>query len=998
MTVRRPNRIDGARAATARRDHRLTDAASETKLLAAALAELARAGDLVLLAGDLGAGKTAFAQGFGAALGVTERITSPTFTLVREYDGAGSSCTTSTSTGSSSSREVARPRAGRDARRGRASRSSSGATPSLPRCRPTTSRSASRFGERRRRPRASSCAPRGRPAGRPAPRGARPRPLAPWQPTTATGAEARRADPRASRRATAAGRAAPSAATRACWPRRTRPAARRHAETLTPAIEFVCRQARIELSEISVRRRRPRPGPVHRPAGRRGHGQGHGPGPAGADDRRLQPRPAGLPAALHRPAASPPPSTPGGARCSAAFYRQVPGGIQRLTEPPGRLARRPGRPSSWPSRRGRAARRRRRPPLPRGLRRRSEVEIADDGLRLPVGVARWCSWPTPRRCARSGCSRGSSQPLYLRKPDAEINWADARDERERHAADRPGDGRRSDRRWPADRDHADAPPPPAQRAAHRGAGVPAAVVARAVPGRAAPRARPRATSSPASGTTVVGLRRPADDRRRRPRHHRRRRPGVAAPAASATRLLLRAGARRHRARRRPAHARGAGVERRGAQELYRRFGFAPAGVRKATTPTTARTPLIMWAHDIDTRRLRATGSTASRPRCPSRRSVLPTAPTRAARRPRRRRRRPDSSRPDRRPAWRTRRRRPSTPRARSSASRRRATRPRPRSWSAATTVLLVGRVEPGRPPRPLRRRRARDRQPGPRRAAHAGHRRGAGRGRASTTADVDAVAATYGPGPRRRAPGRRQRGQGAGPGVGRAVRRRQPPRGPPLRRLPRGPRRSSCRSSCCWCRAATRCSSRMEGHGRYRLLGSTIDDAAGEAFDKVARYLGLGYPGGPAIDRDRHGGRPARPSPSPGPCCDDGLDFSLLRAQDVGDQPRPQAPRGRHRRRGRLVPGGRGRRAGHQGPPGGRSRSAPRACASAAAWPPTRCCGSGSSTPAWRTASTAFLPSRAMCTDNAAMVAAAGWWRLRRRRPQPARHRRRPRTCSLPLL
>ncbi len=40
----------------------------------------------------------------------------------------------------------------------------------------------------------------------------------------------------------------------------------------------------------------------------------------------------------------------------------------------------------------------------------------------------------------------------------------------------------------------------------------------------------------------------------------------------------------------------------------------------------------------------------------------------------------------------------------------------------------------------------------------------------------------------------------------------------------------------------------MEGHGRYRLLGSTLDDAAGEAFDKVARYLGLEYPGGPAID------------------------------------------------------------------------------------------------------------------------------------------------------
>ncbi|MDQ3700363.1 MAG: tRNA (adenosine(37)-N6)-threonylcarbamoyltransferase complex transferase subunit TsaD, partial [Chloroflexota bacterium] len=41
----------------------------------------------------------------------------------------------------------------------------------------------------------------------------------------------------------------------------------------------------------------------------------------------------------------------------------------------------------------------------------------------------------------------------------------------------------------------------------------------------------------------------------------------------------------------------------------------------------------------------------------------------------------------------------------------------------------------------------------------------------------------------------------------------------------------------------------MEDHGRYRLLGRTRDDAAGEAFDKVARILGLGYPGGPAVER-----------------------------------------------------------------------------------------------------------------------------------------------------
>lgn len=46
----------------------------------------------------------------------------------------------------------------------------------------------------------------------------------------------------------------------------------------------------------------------------------------------------------------------------------------------------------------------------------------------------------------------------------------------------------------------------------------------------------------------------------------------------------------------------------------------------------------------------------------------------------------------------------------------------------------------------------------------------------------------------------------------------------------------------------------MTGHGQYRALGSTLDDAAGEAFDKVARMLGLGYPGGPAIQRAAAGG------------------------------------------------------------------------------------------------------------------------------------------------
>jgi tRNA threonylcarbamoyladenosine biosynthesis protein TsaE len=64
-----------------------TAAATETKAVAAALAALVRPGDLVLLEGEMGAGKTAFVQGFAAALGVSDPVTSPTFTLHHEYDG-----------------------------------------------------------------------------------------------------------------------------------------------------------------------------------------------------------------------------------------------------------------------------------------------------------------------------------------------------------------------------------------------------------------------------------------------------------------------------------------------------------------------------------------------------------------------------------------------------------------------------------------------------------------------------------------------------------------------------------------------------------------------------------------------------------------------------------------------------------------------------------------------------------------------------------------------
>jgi tRNA threonylcarbamoyladenosine biosynthesis protein TsaE len=65
-----------------------TKSVDETRALAAELASLVVPGDIIVLAGDLGAGKTAFVQGFAKALGVTEHVTSPTFILVRRYDDA----------------------------------------------------------------------------------------------------------------------------------------------------------------------------------------------------------------------------------------------------------------------------------------------------------------------------------------------------------------------------------------------------------------------------------------------------------------------------------------------------------------------------------------------------------------------------------------------------------------------------------------------------------------------------------------------------------------------------------------------------------------------------------------------------------------------------------------------------------------------------------------------------------------------------------------------
>ncbi len=166
--------------------------------------------------------------------------------------------------------------------------------------------------------------------------------------------------------------------------------------------------------------------------------------------------------------------------------------------------------------------------------------------------------------------------------------------------------------------------------------------------------------------------------------------------------------------------------------------------------------------------------------------------------------------------------------------------------------------------------------------------------------------------------------------------------------------------------------------GRYRLLGQTLDDAAGEAFDKVARFLGLGYPGGPAIDRVAKEGDPAAFT-LPRAMLDDGYDFSFsgLKTAVVRTvERRPDAATPdvaaafqdavvdvlvtKAARAVREV-GARGLCLGG----GVAANSLLRRRAPEVTDVPT------------------YVPSLAMCTDNAAMVAAAGSFRLERDGPSP---------------
>jgi tRNA threonylcarbamoyladenosine biosynthesis protein TsaE len=64
-----------------------THSVAETEALAQRLAQRLQGGEVIAFSGDLGAGKTAFTRGLARGLGITERVTSPTFTIVNEYEG-----------------------------------------------------------------------------------------------------------------------------------------------------------------------------------------------------------------------------------------------------------------------------------------------------------------------------------------------------------------------------------------------------------------------------------------------------------------------------------------------------------------------------------------------------------------------------------------------------------------------------------------------------------------------------------------------------------------------------------------------------------------------------------------------------------------------------------------------------------------------------------------------------------------------------------------------
>lgn len=166
----------------------------------------------------------------------------------------------------------------------------------------------------------------------------------------------------------------------------------------------------------------------------------------------------------------------------------------------------------------------------------------------------------------------------------------------------------------------------------------------------------------------------------------------------------------------------------------------------------------------------------------------------------------------------------------------------------------------------------------------------------------------------------------------------------------------------------------MRGHGDFSVIGQTIDDAAGEAFDKVARFLDLGHPGGPAIDRIALTGN-ANAIDFPRAMLHDGLDvsFSGLKTSVINyvrKNPTVSTTDVAASFQYAVVDvlAAKARKAAQQ--IGAKTVALGGGVAANSLLRSTMtsvCAESG-----WRL----VLPSMGMCTDNAAMIASAGWYRL----------------------
>ena len=166
----------------------------------------------------------------------------------------------------------------------------------------------------------------------------------------------------------------------------------------------------------------------------------------------------------------------------------------------------------------------------------------------------------------------------------------------------------------------------------------------------------------------------------------------------------------------------------------------------------------------------------------------------------------------------------------------------------------------------------------------------------------------------------------------------------------------------------------MRGHGDFSVIGQTIDDAAGEAFDKVARFLDLGHPGGPAIDRIALTGN-AKAIEFPRAMLHDGLDvsFSGLKTSVINyvrKNPTVSTADVAASFQYAVVDvlAAKARKAAQQIGAKTVALGGGVAANSLLRSTMTTVCAEAG----WRL----VLPSMGMCTDNAAMIASAGWYRL----------------------